>query len=70
MDEVYKTRLEELDKWISEKKKQVADCKEELRKSPKDKSHRNLLKKAKDSLGRLLKTKSQVVENQASSNWL
>ena len=70
MEEVYETRYEELDKWISEKKNQVADCEEELRKNPKDKSCRDLLKKAKDSLERLLKTRSQVAENQASSNWL
>jgi len=70
MEEVYDTRLEELDKWIGEKKKQVADCKEELRKKPKDKSHRDRLKKAKESIARLLKTRSEVVENQASSNWL
>ena len=70
MEEVYETRFEELDKWISEKKKQVAVCKEELRKNPKDKSHRDRLKKAKESIAKLLKTKSQVVENQASSNWL
>ncbi len=35
MEEVYETRFEELDKWISEKKKQVADCKEELERSQK-----------------------------------
>lgn len=70
MEEVYETRLEELDKWISEKKKQVADCKEELRKNPKDKSYRDRLKKAKESIARLLKTRSEVVANQASSNWL
>ena len=69
MEEVYKTRLEELDKWIAEKKEQVADCKEELAKNPKDKSHRDRLKKAKESIARLLKTRSEVVANQASSNW-
>ena len=69
MEEVYETRFEELDKWISEKKKQVADCKEELRKNPKDKSHRDRLKKAKESIAKLLKNRSEVVTNQASSNW-
>ena len=70
MEEVYETRLEELDKWIAEKKEQVADCKEELAKNPKDKSHRDRLKKAKESIARLLKTRSEVVANQTSSNWL
>ena len=70
MEEVYETRLEELDKWIAEKKEQVADCKEELAKNPKDKSHRDRLKKAKESIARLLKTRSEVVANQTSTNWL
>ena len=69
MEEVYEARLEELDKWISEKKKQVTDCEEGLRKNPEDKSCLDLLKKAKYSLERLLKNRSQVVVNQASSNW-
>jgi arylsulfatase A len=70
MEEVYETRFEELDKWTSEKKKQVAECKEQLRENPKDKLHRDRLKKAKESLQRLLKTRSDVVANQASSKWL
>jgi len=70
MEEVYETRFVELDKWILEKKKQVADCKEELRENPKDKSHRERLKKAKESIAKLLKTRSQVEANKASSNWL
>ena len=70
MEEVYETRLAELDKWIAEKKEQVADCKEELEKNPKDKSHRDRLKKAKESIVRLLKTRSEVVANQTSTNWL
>ena len=69
MEEVYETRLEELDKWIAEKKEQVADCREELGKNPKDKSHLDRLKKAKESIARLLKTRSEVVANRASSNW-
>ena len=70
MEEVYKTRLEELDKWISENKKKVSESKEQLRENPKDKSHRDRLKKAKDSLSKLLKTRSLVKANQASSKWL
>jgi hypothetical protein len=70
MEEVYETRFEELEKWTSEKKKQVAECREQLRENPKDKLHRDRLKKAKESLQRLLKTHSDVVANQASSKWL
>jgi arylsulfatase A-like enzyme len=69
MEEVYETRFEELDKWISENKKKVSECKEQLRENPKDKSHRDRLKKAKDSLAKLLKNRSLVKVNQASSKW-
>ena len=70
MEEVYETRLVELDQWISENKKKVSECKEQLRENPKDKSQRDRLKKAKDSLSRLIKNRSQVLANQASSKWL
>jgi hypothetical protein len=70
MEEVYETRFEELDQWISENKKKVSETKEQLRKNPKDKTYRDRLKKAKDLLAKHLKTRSQVKANQASSKWL
>ena len=70
MEEVYETRFEELDQWISENKKKVSESKEQLRENPKDKSHLDRLKKAKDSLAKLIKTRSLVKANQASSKWL
>ena len=70
MEEVYQTRLEELDRWISENEKVAEDCKEGLGKSPDDRDLQSRLKKAEDSLQRLEETRSQVIANRSSSNWL
>jgi len=70
MEEVYQTRLEELDRWISENEKVAEDCKEGLGKSPDDSDLQSRLKKAEDSLERLEETRSQVLANRSSSNWL
>ena len=70
MEEVYETRLDELNKWIGEKQQQISDCQKKLKNSPDDKQIKVQLKQAQDSLSKFQKTRSHVLANQSSSNWL
>ena len=70
MEEVYKTRLEELEKWIGEKKQQISDCEAKLKKNPNDRDSLSKLKKAEMSLSKFQETLSRVKENQNSKRWL
>jgi hypothetical protein len=70
MEEVYETRLEELDKWIGEKKLQISDCEAKLKKDPNDRDSLSKLKKAEMSLSKFQETLSRVKENQNSKRWL
>ena len=70
MEEVYETRLDELNEWIEVKQQQVLECQKKLKNSPDDKQIEAQLKKVQESLSRFEKTRFQVLANQASSNWL
>jgi arylsulfatase A-like enzyme len=70
MEEVYETRLDELNKWIGEKQHQISDCQKKLKNSPDNKQIKVQLKQAQDSLSKFQKTRSDVLANQSSSNWL
>jgi hypothetical protein len=70
MEEVYETRLDELNKWIGEKQQQISDCQKKLKNSPDNKQIKVQLKQAQDSLSKFQKTRSDVLANQSSSNWL
>lgn len=70
MEEVYETRLDELNKWIGEKQQQISDCQKKLKNSPDDKQIKVQLKQAQDSLSKFQKTRSHVLANQSSSKWL
>ena len=70
MEEVYETRLEELEKWIGEKKQQISDCEAKLKKNPNDRDSLSKLKKAEMSLSKFQETLSRVKENQNSKRWL
>ena len=69
MEEVYETRLDELDKWIAEKQQQISEYEKKLKESPSEKQIRQQLKQAQESLGKFHKNRSQVVANQSSSSW-
>ena len=60
----------ELNKWIGEKQQQISDCQKKLKNSPDDKQIEVQLKQAQDSLSKFQKTRSHVLANQSSSNWL
>ncbi len=70
MEEVYETRIDELDKWIGDKQQQVLDCQKKLKMSPDNQLIKAQLKQAQDSLSKFQKTRSHVLANQSSSNWL
>jgi hypothetical protein len=70
MEEVYETRLDELNKWIEQRQQQVLDCQKKVKNSPDDKEIKAQLKQAQDSLSKFQKTRSHVLANQSSSNWL
>ena len=70
MEEVYETRLDELNKWIEQRQLQVLDCQKKVKNSPDDQEIKAQLKQAQDSLSKFQKTRSHVLANQSSSNWL
>ena len=70
MEEVYETRLDELNKWIEQRQHQVLDCQKKVKNSPDDQEMKAQLKLAQDSLSKFQKTRSHVLANQSSSNWL
>jgi arylsulfatase A-like enzyme len=69
MEEVYETRLDELDKWITEKQQQISEYEKKLKESPNEKQVGQQLKQAQESLGKFQKNRSQVLANQSSSSW-
>jgi arylsulfatase A-like enzyme len=70
MDEVYETRLEELDDWIGLHKAEISKYKAILKENPEDKDIQQRLKKAESLIKGKLKSRADMLANQASSNWL
>jgi arylsulfatase A len=70
MEEVYETRLEELDKWIGEKQQKILEYQKKLKDSPDETQVILQLKQAQESLTRFQKNRSQVVANQSASKWM
>lgn len=70
MEEVYETRLEELDGWINQYKAEVSKYKTVLKENPEDKDAKERLRKAESQIKDKLKSRNNMLENQASSNWL
>ena len=70
MEEVYETRLEELDGWINQYKAEVSKYKKVLKENPEDKDAKERLRKAEIQIKDKLKSRTNMLENQASSNWL
>lgn len=70
MEEVYETRLEELDGWINQYEAEVSKYKTVLKKNPEDKDAKERLRKAESQIKDKLKSRTNMLENQASSNWL
>lgn len=70
MQEVYDTRLEELDNWILEKGNQILDIKQNLAKSPDDKTMKARLDKTVAALKNFQSNRAQLMKNQASSKWM
>ena len=70
MEEVYETRLEELNNWIEVKQQQISECEKRLQEKPNDEQIKAQLKLAQDSLSKYQKTRSHVLANQSSSNWM
>ena len=70
MDEVYETRLEELDNWIGLHKAEISKYKAILKENPEDKDVQQRLKKAESLIKGKLKSRADMLANQASSNWL
>lgn len=70
MEEVYETRLEELDGWINQYEAEVSKYKTVLKENPEDKDAKERLRKAESQIKDKLKSRTNMLENQASSNWL
>ena len=70
MDEVYETRLEELDGWINQYEAEASKYKIVLKENPEDKDAKERLRKAESQIKDKLKSRNNMLENQASSNWL
>ena len=70
MKEVYETRLEELDDWIHHLKAEASKYETVLKENPKDKDAQTRLRKAESQIKDKLKSRTNMLENQASSNWL
>ena len=69
MEEVYETRLEELEKWIAKHHEDIAEFNRQLKDNPKDKKSQSGLTKAQDDLVRHQRTFGQVTENKTSDRW-
>ena len=70
MDEVYETRLAELDGWIDLHQAEIAKYRSVLKENPEDKDAQQRLEKAESLIKGKLKSRSDMLANQASSNWL
>lgn len=70
MEEVYETRLEELDGWIDHHKAEASKYKTVLKENPEDKDALERLKRAEGQIKDKLKSRADMLTNQASSNWL
>ncbi len=70
MEEVYETRLEELDGWINQYEAEASKYKIVLKENPEDKDAKERLRKAESQIKDKLKSRNNMLENQASSNWL
>ena len=70
MEEVYETRLEELDGWIELREAEISKCKAVLKKNPEDKDAQERLKKAESLIKDKLKSRADMLANKASTNWL
>jgi uncharacterized protein (UPF0147 family) len=70
MEEVYETRLEELNGWINQYKAEASKYKTVLKENPKDEDVQERLRKAESQIKDKLKSRTNMLENQASSNWL
>jgi len=69
MEEVYETRLEELQNWIERDTKDVEEFKRQLASNPGDQKLKASLKKAQDNLERRQSTIDKVTANQTSDRW-
>ena len=69
MEEVYATRIEELEKWIAKHHEDIADFNRKLEDDPKNQKTQAGLTKAKDDLVRHQRTFRQVTENKTSARW-
>ena len=70
MEEVYETRFEELDGWIDHHKTESSKYKKVLKGNHEDKDVQERLRKAESQIKNKLKSRNNILENQASSNWL
>jgi arylsulfatase A-like enzyme len=70
MEEVYETRLEELEKWIAKHHEDIAEFNRKLKDNPKDKKAQAGLRKAHADLVRHQRTFGQVSANKTSGRWL
>ena len=70
MEEVYETRLEELEKWIARHHEDIAEFNRKLKDNPKDKKAQAGLRKAHAYLVRHQRTFGQVSANKTSGRWL
>lgn len=69
MEEVYATRIEELEKWIAKHHEDIAEFNRKLEDDPKNKKIQAGLTKAQDDLVRHQRTFGQVTENKTSDRW-
>jgi arylsulfatase A-like enzyme len=69
MKEVYQTRLEELENWITRHNKDIAEISQMLEQTPKDAKLKAALSKAQNDLERHQSTMEKVTDNQTSERW-
>jgi arylsulfatase A len=69
MDEVYKTRLDELRNWIVRHKQDIAEITQLQVSNPEDAALKQRLKKVKASLDKHQATLEKVTSNQRSARW-
>jgi translation initiation factor 2 alpha subunit (eIF-2alpha) len=69
MEEVYATRIEELEKWIAKHHEDIAEFNRKLEDDPKNQEIQASLRKVQDDLVRHQRTFGQVTENKTSDRW-
>jgi hypothetical protein len=69
MEEVYATRIEELEKWIAKHHEDIAEFNRKLEDDPKNKKIQAGLTKAQNDLVRHQRTFGQVSANKTSDRW-